>query len=103
MPEKLPDEELNKQGFTQAGITKINLFSANGCEHCTDGYKGRVGVYEVVRITPEIAQVIMEGGNSIKIADMAAKAGFANLRISGLKKAAEGVTSLAEINRVTSF
>ncbi|MAD89345.1 MAG: type IV-A pilus assembly ATPase PilB [Pseudoalteromonas sp.] len=102
-PETLPEEELNRQGFVKAGITDITLYKANGCDHCTEGYKGRVGVYEVVKITPEIAQVIMEGGNSIQIADMAAKAGFANLRISGLKKAAAGVTSLAEINRVTSF
>jgi type IV pilus assembly protein PilB len=103
IPETLPDEELNRQGFVKAGVTNITLFKANGCDHCTDGYKGRVGVYEVVKITPEIAQVIMEGGNSIQIAEMAGKAGFANLRISGLKKAAAGVTSLAEINRVTSF
>ena len=102
-PETLPEEELNRQGFVKAGIKDITLYKANGCDHCTEGYKGRVGVYEVVKITPEIAQVIMEGGNSIQIAEMAAKAGFANLRISGLKKAAAGVTSLAEINRVTSF
>ena len=102
-PETLPEEELNRQGFVKAGINDITLYKANGCDHCTEGYKGRVGVYEVVKITPEIAQVIMEGGNSIQIAEIAAKAGFANLRISGLKKAAAGVTSLAEINRVTSF
>ncbi|RZQ54114.1 type IV-A pilus assembly ATPase PilB [Pseudoalteromonas phenolica] len=102
-PETLPEEELNRQGFVKAGINDVTLYKANGCDHCTEGYKGRVGVYEVVKITPEIAQVIMEGGNSIQIAEIAAKAGFANLRISGLKKAAAGVTSLAEINRVTSF
>lgn len=102
-PETLPAEELNRQGFVKAGINDVTLYKANGCDHCTEGYKGRVGVYEVVKITPEIAQVIMEGGNSIQIAEMAAKAGFANLRISGLKKAAAGLTSLAEINRVTSF
>ena len=102
-PETLPEEELNRQGFVKAGINDITLYKANGCDHCTEGYKGRVGVYEVVKITPEIAQVIMEGGNSIQIAEIAAKAGFSNLRISGLKKAAAGVTSLAEINRVTSF
>ena len=102
-PETLPAEELNRQGFVKAGINDVTLYKANGCDHCTEGYKGRVGVYEVVKITPEIAQVIMEGGNSIQIAEIAAKAGFANLRISGLKKAAAGLTSLAEINRVTSF
>ncbi|WMN61092.1 type IV-A pilus assembly ATPase PilB [Pseudoalteromonas xiamenensis] len=102
-PETLPKEELLRQGFKEADIPNVTLFSPKGCDHCTDGYKGRVGIYEVVKITPEIAQVIMRGGNSLEIAEMANKAGFANLRISGLKKAGAGVSSLTEINRVTSF
>ena len=101
--ETLPEEELLKQGFSADQLEGITLYSPQGCESCTDGYKGRVGIYEVVKITPEIAQVIMEGGNSIKIAQMAEKLGFSNLRKSGLKKAAAGITSLLEINRVTSF
>ncbi len=56
-----------------------------------------------MQITPEIAQIIMRGGNSLEIAEVALKSGFNNLRLSGLKKAADGVTSLAEVNRVTSF
>ena len=79
------------------------LYAPKGCENCTDGYKGRVGIYEVMKITPEIAQIIMRGGNSLEIADVSLKAGYNNLRLSGIRKAAEGVTSLAEINRVTSF
>ncbi|BBN82712.1 type IV-A pilus assembly ATPase PilB [Pseudoalteromonas sp. A25] len=102
-PETLPQEELLNQGFTQAQLSQITLFTPKGCEHCTDGYKGRVGIYEMVKITPEIAQLIMAGGNSMEIAKIASQLGFANLRTSGLKKAASGVTSLSEVNRVTSY
>ena len=61
----------------------------------------RVGVYEVVRITDGISRIIMEGGNSIQIADQAKKEGFNNLRTSALRKVVMGVTSLEEANRVT--
>ena len=102
-PEKLPDEELIRQGFDKDTLSEIQLFAPKGCDSCTEGYKGRVGIYEVMQITPEIAQIIMRGGNSLEIAEVALKSGFNNLRLSGLKKAADGVTSLAEVNRVTSF
>ncbi len=91
------------QGFTAEQIKEITLFAPKGCESCTDGYKGRVGIYEVVKITPELSHLIMEGGNSLEIAEKAEQLGFDNLRKSGLKKAAAGVTSLTEINRVTSY
>ncbi|CAM4223044.1 type IV-A pilus assembly ATPase PilB [Pseudoalteromonas byunsanensis] len=102
-PETLPKDELLKQGFSETQTFNITLFTPQGCEHCTDGYKGRVGIYEMVPITPEISQLIMSGGNSMQIAQMAQQLGYANLRTSGLKKAASGLTSLSEINRVTSF
>ena len=102
-PEILPDEELTRQGFSEQQISEMTLYTPKGCDSCTDGYKGRVGIYEVMQITPEIAQIIMRGGNSLEIADVSLKAGFNNLRLSGIRKAAEGVTSLAEINRVTNF
>ena len=102
-PETLPQDALLKQGFTQEQLSNMTLFKPIGCEHCTDGYKGRVGIYEIVKITPEIAQLIMAGGNSMEIAEAADKLGFANLRVSGLRKAASGVTSLSEVNRVTSY
>ena len=102
-PEQLPREELIRQGFNEQQIQDMVLYAPKGCENCTDGYKGRVGIYEVMKITPEIAQIIMRGGNSLEIADVSLKAGYNNLRLSGIRKAAEGVTSLAEINRVTSF
>ncbi|WP_372766534.1 type IV-A pilus assembly ATPase PilB [Pseudoalteromonas sp.] len=101
--EVLPLEELKSQGFSEQQIASITLYKAIGCEHCTEGYKGRVGVYEVMKITPEISQIIMSGGNSLDIAKASLESGFNSLRISGLEKAAKGVTSLAEINRVTSY
>ena len=63
--------------------------------------KGRIGIYEVVRITPDLQRIIMEGGNSLVLAEAAKEAGFNTLRDSGLIKAAKGLTSLEEVNRVT--
>ncbi len=99
----IPDNVLTEEGFDTIGIprSEFTLFHPVGCEACNNGYKGRVGVYEVVRITPEISRIIMEGGNAIQIADAASAAGFNNLRISALRKAATGLTSLEEANRVT--
>lgn len=99
----LPDDILTAEGFDNIGIPReeFELYQPVGCDACSKGYKGRVGVYEVVRITDAISRIIMEGGNSIQIADQAAKEGFNNLRISALRKAAMGVTSLEEANRVT--
>lgn len=99
----IPDDVLSEEGFDNIGIPKseFTLFHPNGCEQCNNGYKGRVGVYEVVRITPEISRIIMGGGNSIEIAEAAQKAGFFNLRTAALRKAAKGMTSLEEANRVT--
>jgi len=99
----IPSEILTEEGFDKIGIPReeFTLFHPVGCDACSKGYKGRVGVYEVVRITDEISRIIMEGGNSIQIADQARKEGFNNLRISALRKAAMGITSLEEANRVT--
>jgi type IV pilus assembly protein PilB len=99
----IPDEILSEEGFDDIGIERkdIKLFHPKGCSQCSNGYKGRVGVYEVVRITKGLASLIMEGGNSIAIANQAQKEGFRNLRVSALRKAATGLTSLEEANRVT--
>lgn len=99
----IPADILSQEGFDEIGIARseFQLFHPVGCEHCTKGYKGRLGVYEVVRITPVIANLIMEGGNSLQIARAAKEAGFNNLRVSALRKVAMGLTSLEEANRVT--
>jgi type IV pilus assembly protein PilB len=98
----VPQPELEKQGFTSEQLSDIQLFKPIGCEHCTGGYKGRVGIYEVIKISDKMSSIIMEGGNSLDIAQQCQKEGYNNLRQSGLEKAYQGVTSLAEINRVTS-
>ena len=100
--EKLTEAQLAEQGFPQGKLSEIKLFKAVGCEQCTGGYKGRVGIYEVIKISPTISAIIMEGGNSLDIATQCQKEGYNNLRQSGLIKAMNGMTSLKEVNRVTS-
>ncbi len=100
--EHLSEQQLIEQGFPADKLADITLYKAVGCSHCTGGYKGRVGIYEVIKISPEISSIIMEGGNSLNIAKQCQKEGYNNLRQSGLQKAMNGMTSLAEINRVTS-
>ncbi|WDE06046.1 type IV-A pilus assembly ATPase PilB [Thalassomonas viridans] len=100
--EIIPHEALAKQGFTPEQIKDIKLYKAVGCEQCTGGYRGRVGIYEVIKISQETANIIMAGGNSLDIAAQCQTEGFNNLRQSGLVKAVQGVTSLEEVNRVTS-
>jgi type IV pilus assembly protein PilB len=97
----IPKQTLLEEGFSEELLETANIMHPVGCERCTNGYKGRVGIYEVVRITPEISRLIMEDGNSITIAAQAQKEGFNNLRQSALMKCAQGVTSLEEVNRVT--
>ncbi|MCO4798824.1 MAG: type IV-A pilus assembly ATPase PilB [Colwelliaceae bacterium] len=100
--EIIPEAELINQGFPRDKIGQFTLFKPVGCEQCTGGYKGRVGIYEVIKIGEKVANIIMEGGNSLDIASQCQKEGFDNLRQSGLKKAMQGMTSLEEINRVTN-
>ncbi|MBY6104670.1 type IV-A pilus assembly ATPase PilB [Marinobacter nauticus] len=101
-PADVPKDVLLKEGFTQEQIdTGFTLFRPKGCDKCNGGYKGRVGIYEVVKITDELASMIMEEASSIKIAKQAQAEGFRNLRQSALLKVIEGVTSLEEANRVT--
>ena len=101
IPLDVPKHTLLEEGFTEELLETATIMHPVGCERCNNGYKGRVGIYEVVRITPEISRIIMENGNSIEIAAQAQKEGFPNLRQSALKKCAQGVTSLEEVNRVT--
>lgn len=99
----IPESILIDEGFETLGIPldKIQLNRPVGCNKCVKGYKGRVGIYEVLAISPAISRLIMEGGNSIEIGETAKKEGFRTLRQSALKKAAEGIISLEETNRVT--
>lgn len=99
--EDIPRPELLRQGFNEQQLENITIYKPVGCDHCTNGYKGRLGIYEVMPISPRIADIIMENGNSLQIANQAQVEGTRNLRQSGLRKAAAGLTSLAEVNRVT--
>ncbi len=100
---KVPKETLLAEGFTEEDIKKgFEVFEPVGCDKCNDGYKGRVGIYEVVKITPEISRIIMEEGNSLLLAEQAGVHGFNNLRRSGLLKVMQGMTSLVEANRMTT-
>jgi type IV pilus assembly protein PilB len=99
----IPESVLQDEGLLDCGIPReeITLFQPVGCPACNKGYKGRLGVYEVVRITPKLSRIIMEEGNSIQIAEAAKAEGFYDLRTSGLRKCAWGLSSLEEINRIT--
>jgi type IV pilus assembly protein PilB len=101
-PVEIPAEALLKEGFTKADVEAgITIFHAKGCNQCTNGYKGRLGIYQVMPCSEAIGRIIMEGGNSLQIAAQAKAEAVADLRQSGLKKVKDGLTSLEEINRVT--
>ena len=103
-PVDVPKQSLLELGFTEQDLANpdLQIFQPVGCSECREGYKGRVGIYEVMKVTPEISRIIMEDGNALEIAAASEKAGFNNLRRSGLKKVIQGITSLQEVNRVTS-
>jgi type IV pilus assembly protein PilB len=103
-PADIPKQSLLEMGFTETDLQQpeFQIYEPVGCNECREGYKGRVGIYEVMKVTPEISRIIMEDGNALEIADASARAGFNNLRRSGLVKVMQGVTSLQEVNRVTS-
>ncbi len=98
----LPEHALLAEGFSEADIKRgLHLYEAVGCPDCNDGYKGRLGIYQVMPMTEEIQKIVLEGGNAIEIAAAAQRGGIRDLRQSALLKAKNGATSLAEINRVT--
>jgi type IV pilus assembly protein PilB len=102
VPMDVPREALVKEGFQAADIEAgMRIFSPKGCANCTDGYKGRVGIYQVMPVTDTIARLILAGGSAVDISDQSAKEGFWDLRRSGLEKVKNGLTSLEEINSVT--
>ncbi|MGD2168327.1 MAG: ATPase, T2SS/T4P/T4SS family, partial [Gammaproteobacteria bacterium] len=101
-PIDVPPEALLKEGFNEDDISAgITVFHGKGCNLCNGGYRGRIGIYQVMPVTEQIGRIIMEGGNAMQIADQARRDGIRDLRMSGLRKVQQGVTSLEEINRVT--
>jgi type IV pilus assembly protein PilB len=102
VPLEIPNEALLKEGFRPEDVAAgIKLYGPKGCGNCTDGYKGRVGIYQVMPVTETIGRIIMEGGNAITINDQAKKEQVWDLRTSGLNKVKDGLTSLEEVNSVT--
>ncbi|MEB5476702.1 type IV-A pilus assembly ATPase PilB [Acinetobacter pollinis] len=102
-PIDIPKNSLLEMGFTEQDLQEdFTIYQPVGCSECREGYKGRLGVYEVMKVTPEISRLIMQDANAIQIADVSEKLGFNNLRRSGLKKVILGLTSLQEVHRVTS-
>jgi type IV pilus assembly protein PilB len=97
----IPKEALLKSGFKETQVDGLKIFGAVGCDQCTNGYKGRVGIYQVMPVSEEMGRIIMEGGNSMQLEKQAKIEGVADLRESGLRKVAAGVTSLEEVDRVT--
>jgi type IV pilus assembly protein PilB len=101
-PMDIPEEALRKEGFSHEDVKNgLRIFAPKGCSNCTDGYKGRVGIYQVLPVTDTIARIILAGGSAPEIGDQAAKEGVWDLRRSGLEKVRSGLTSLEEVNSVT--
>jgi type IV pilus assembly protein PilB len=101
-PIELPPQVLLDAGFSQADIDAgLTIYEAVGCDGCNDGYKGRVGIYQVMPMLEEIQKIILQGGNALQIAAAAKAAGVNDLRASALLKVKQGLTSLTEIDRVT--
>ncbi|MBY4676584.1 type IV-A pilus assembly ATPase PilB [Marinobacterium arenosum] len=101
-PASLPESTLLEEGFSEAQLQTAMLFEANpeGCDKCNKGYKGRVGVYEMLAVTEPISEAIMENANALDLQRVARQQGFQTLRENGLLKVARGITSLEELNRV---
>jgi type IV pilus assembly protein PilB len=98
----VPREALEKEGFDAEDIeNQLTIFGPKGCKSCNEGYKGRVGIFQVMEVSETMGRIIMEGGNAMQIADQAANEGVLDLRRAGLNKVKDGLTSLEEINRVT--
>ena len=101
-PDDLAREALLKEGFTEQDLEgDWKVYKAVGCSKCTHGYKGRVGIFEVMPISEEMERLIMEDANAMQLREQAKAEGIEDLRTSGLRKVKAGITSLEELNRVT--
>lgn len=100
-PIDIPHEALRKEGFSSEEMHQATIYKPKGCKHCTHGYKGRIGIYEVVPVTEAMRQLIMRDANALDIDQQVRKEGCSSLHRSGLLKVMQGVTSLEEINRVS--
>jgi type IV pilus assembly protein PilB len=97
----LPEKVLLDAGFRTDELDDLEIYGPVGCDQCNNGYKGRVGVYQVMKMTDKLREIILNGGNATEIAECALAEGFNDLRRSGLNKVRMGLTSLEEVNRIT--
>ncbi|MGR8929126.1 MAG: type IV-A pilus assembly ATPase PilB [Gammaproteobacteria bacterium] len=98
---EFPEKVLLSAGFKKEDIGTFPVYKPVGCEHCNNGYRGRVGIYQVLPISEKMRALILRGGNSMEMAELAKSEGVNDLRASGLLKVRQGITSLEEIDRVT--
>ena len=96
-----PDKTYLDAGFKQEELSSLKVYLPVGCDHCTEGYKGRVGIYQVMPISEKMRALILNGGNAMEMADLSKSEGVNDLRASGLEKIRQGVTSLEEVDRIT--
>jgi type IV pilus assembly protein PilB len=96
-----PDKILLEAGFNEDELKDLRIYGPVGCDECTNGYKGRVGVYQVMKMTEKLRELILNGANAMEIGECALAEGFNDLRRSGLNKVRMGLTSLEEIDRIT--
>jgi type IV pilus assembly protein PilB len=102
-PIEMSHDALIKEGFTEEDIAAgIKIYRPVGCSSCTDGYKGRTGIYQVMPVSEEIQRIILQDGNAVDIAKQSAAEGIWDLRRSGLSKVMAGITSLDEVNQCTT-
>lgn len=95
-------QQLLQLGFSQERADEARIFAPKGCEYCGDqGYKGRIGIFQVIKITPTLSEMIMSGATSLEFAEQSQREGFWDLRQAGIDKVIQGQTSIAEILRVT--
>ena len=101
VPANLLDNVLLSAGFIQEELSSLTIYKAVGCEKCTNGYKGRVGIYQVMTLSENMCSMILNGGNALQLTQLSKEEGINDLRASGLNKVRQGITSLEEIDRVT--
>ncbi|HBA35810.1 MAG TPA: type IV-A pilus assembly ATPase PilB, partial [Gammaproteobacteria bacterium] len=99
--EEVPEAALLQEGFDESEVGSFQVYKAVGCNQCNGGYKGRAGIFQVMPVSEAMGKIIMDGGNSMQVAEQAALEGVTDLRRSALNKVMAGITSLEEANRVT--
>lgn len=99
--EELPAKTLIEEGFSEEEIDNLVTYKAVGCNNCTGGYKGRVGIFQVMPVSEAMEKIIIANGTTKELEDQSIKEGIFTLRESGLQKIRAGTTSIEEINRIT--